>query len=177
MKEGPYLEQLYLHLVPHQVWMLPALPALQVVHGNAVGDLHGIDGSLQPQFLSRQLVSLSHQVLNLPLELRLPEVDVLKPLAHLSRGVLLGALGQFCRVIGQVLGLMAAALRVVAVGKGLVVSDVVVLLPFFGQELGGAEAGRGQTAGGIGTGVQSRLINLHGELRNGDTLRSSKCRP
>uniref|UniRef100_A0A452J6S2 Uncharacterized protein n=1 Tax=Gopherus agassizii TaxID=38772 RepID=A0A452J6S2_9SAUR len=166
-----HLQQLRLHLVPNQVRRLPPLAALQVVGGDGVGHLGGVQRPLQPHFLGRQQVGLGRQVLDLPLELGLPEVRVLEALAQLGGGVLLGALGQGGGVGGQALGLVAAALGAVAVGEGLVVLGVVVLVPLLGQVLGGAEAGRGQAARGVRPRVQRRLVHLQGQLGHRHRLR------
>uniref|UniRef100_A0A674JDX2 Uncharacterized protein n=1 Tax=Terrapene triunguis TaxID=2587831 RepID=A0A674JDX2_9SAUR len=166
-----HLQQLRLHLVPNQVRRLPPLAALQVVGGDGVGHLGGVQRPLQPHFLGRQQVGLGRQVLDLSLELGLPEVRVLEALAQLGGGVLLGALGQGGGVGGQALGLVAAALGAVAVGEGLVVLGVVVLVPLLGQVLGGAEAGRGQAARGVRPRVQRRLVHLHGQLGHRHRLR------
>uniref|UniRef100_A0A8C0QQS3 Uncharacterized protein n=1 Tax=Chelonoidis abingdonii TaxID=106734 RepID=A0A8C0QQS3_CHEAB len=168
---GTQPDQLRLHLVPNQVRGLPPLAALQVVGGDGVGHLGGVQCPFQPHFLGRQQVGLGRQVLDLPLELGLPEVRVLEALAQLGGGVLLGALGQGGGVGGQALGLVAAALGAVAVGEGLVVLGVVVLVPLLGQVLGGAEAGRGQAARGVRPRVQRRLVHLHGQLGHRHRLR------
>uniref|UniRef100_A0A803TK65 Uncharacterized protein n=1 Tax=Anolis carolinensis TaxID=28377 RepID=A0A803TK65_ANOCA len=168
---GLFHTQLGLHLVAHQVRVLPPLAALQVVHGQAVEHLGGVQGPLQPPLLACLQIRLGHQVLDLPLQLRLPEVDVLEALAHFGRGVLLGPLGQLARVGRQALGLLPHPLRVVPVGKGLVVARVVVLVPFLQQVLGRAEARRGQTRGGVQAGVEGRLVHLHGQLGDRDGLR------
>uniref|UniRef100_A0A7M4F9K1 Uncharacterized protein n=1 Tax=Crocodylus porosus TaxID=8502 RepID=A0A7M4F9K1_CROPO len=156
--------QLHLHLVPHQIRGLPPLPTLQVVGGDGVGHLGGVERPLQPHLLRGQQLGLGRQVLDLLLQLRLPEVQVLQALAHQGGGLLLRALGQRGRGGGQAPGLAAAALRAVAVGEGVVVLRIVALVPLLGQVLGRAEAGRGQPAGRVRARVQSHLVQLRGQL-------------
>uniref|UniRef100_A0A8C8RP95 Uncharacterized protein n=1 Tax=Pelusios castaneus TaxID=367368 RepID=A0A8C8RP95_9SAUR len=166
-----HLQQLHLHLVADQVGRLPPLAALQVVGGDGGGHLGGVQGPLQPHLLGRQQVGLSRQLLHRPLELGLPEVDVLQAPAQRGGGILLGALGQGGGVGGQALRLVAAALGGIAVGEGLVVAGVVVLVPLLGQVAGAAEAGRGQAARGVRPRVQRRLVHLHGQLGHRHGLR------
>ena len=132
---------------------MPPLPTLQVISGNGIGHLGGIERPFQPQFLGCQQARLGIEVLDLLLELGLPEVYVLQALAQGGHGVLLGALGSGSGMFGQLLGLGPAALGLLAAGEGLVVQLRVALVPLGGQVLGGTEAGRGQAAGGVGPNV------------------------
>uniref|UniRef100_A0A3Q2IJ28 Uncharacterized protein n=1 Tax=Equus caballus TaxID=9796 RepID=A0A3Q2IJ28_HORSE len=162
---GPaHLQQLHLHVVAHEVGVLAALATLQVVSGNAEGHGRGVQGALQPLLLRQQQVGLGHQVVHLALQLRLPAVRVLQPLAHLLGGVLLRALGQRLRLGRQLPALVALPLRLVTVGEGLVVAGVAVLEPLVHQVLGRAEAGGGQARGRVGARVAGHIVQLAGQL-------------
>uniref|UniRef100_A0A8C2SYR5 Uncharacterized protein n=1 Tax=Coturnix japonica TaxID=93934 RepID=A0A8C2SYR5_COTJA len=149
-----HLQQLPLHLITDQVWGLPPLPALQVICCDGIRHLGSIECPFQPQLLSCQQVGLCIQILNLLLKLRLPVVDVL----HCC------ALRQLFRFISIIPGLLTA-------GQGLVEQVIISLVPFGGQILGSAEAGRGKAAGGIRPRLQRRLVNLHRQLSSGHCLR------
>uniref|UniRef100_A0A8C3GRA7 Uncharacterized protein n=1 Tax=Cairina moschata TaxID=8855 RepID=A0A8C3GRA7_CAIMO len=166
-----HLQQLPLHLITDQVRGLPALPTLQVIGGDAVGHLGGVERPFQPQLLGCQQPGLRIQVLDLLLELALPEVNVLQPLAQGGCGVLLGTLSSGSGALAQLLGLIPVALGLLAAGEGPVVLAVVALVPLGGQVLGAAEAGRGQAAGGVGPGFQRRLVHLGGQRGNGHRRR------
>uniref|UniRef100_A0A8C6NEZ6 Uncharacterized protein n=1 Tax=Melopsittacus undulatus TaxID=13146 RepID=A0A8C6NEZ6_MELUD len=154
--------QLLFHLIIDQVWGLPPLPTLQVIGGNGIGHRSGIERPFQPQLLCCQEAGLGIQVLDLPLELRLPEVYVLQALAQGGCGALLSTLSSGSRMSRQLLGLGPVALPPVATGGGLVVQIRVALVPLVGQVLGRTEAGRGQAAGGVGPRVQRHLTHLSG---------------
>uniref|UniRef100_A0A8I3WR45 Uncharacterized protein n=1 Tax=Callithrix jacchus TaxID=9483 RepID=A0A8I3WR45_CALJA len=128
-----HLQQLRLHVVAHEVRVLAALAALQVVSGDGEGHLRGVQCALQPLLLGQQQVGLRGQRLHLALQLRLPAVRVLQPLAHPARGVLLRALRQSLGLRRQLLALVPLPLGLVAVGKGLVVARVAVLEPLLQQ--------------------------------------------
>uniref|UniRef100_A0A8C9ABC2 Uncharacterized protein n=1 Tax=Prolemur simus TaxID=1328070 RepID=A0A8C9ABC2_PROSS len=157
-------EQLHLHAVAHEVGVLAALAALQVVGDDAEGQGRGVQGALQPQLVGQQQAGLGRQVVTLALQLRLPAVDVLKPLAHLARGVLLRALRQRLRLPHQLPALVPLPLRLVAVGEGLVVAGVAVLEPLVLHVFGRAEAGGGQARGRVGARVAGHLVHLVGQL-------------
>uniref|UniRef100_A0A9L0I760 Uncharacterized protein n=1 Tax=Equus asinus TaxID=9793 RepID=A0A9L0I760_EQUAS len=162
---GPaHLQQLHLHVVAHEVGVLAPLATLQVVSGDAEGQGRGVQGVLQPLLLRQQQVGLGHQVVHLALQLRLPAVRVLQPLAHLLGGVLLRALGQRLRLGRQLPALVALPLRLVTVGEGLVVAGVAVLEPLVHQVLGRAEAGGGQARGRVGARVAGHIVQLAGQL-------------
>uniref|UniRef100_A0A8B9NEL0 Uncharacterized protein n=1 Tax=Accipiter nisus TaxID=211598 RepID=A0A8B9NEL0_9AVES len=129
---------------------------------NGIGHLSGIERPFQPQLLGCQQAGLGIQLLNLLLELGLPEVYVPQALAQAGRGVPLGTLGSGSGPFGQLLGLCPAALALLATGRGLVVQIVVALVPLGGQVLGSTETSRGQAAGGVGPRVQRHLVHLHG---------------
>uniref|UniRef100_A0A8B9E406 Uncharacterized protein n=1 Tax=Anser cygnoides TaxID=8845 RepID=A0A8B9E406_ANSCY len=149
--------QLPLHLITDQVRGLPALPTLQVIGGNAVGHLGGVERPFQPHLLGCQQAGLRVQVLDLLLELALPEVNVLQA----------GGSG----ALAQLLGLVPVALGLLAAGEGPVVLGVVALVPLGGQVLGSAEAGRGQAAGGVGPGFKRRLEHPGGQRGGGHRRR------
>uniref|UniRef100_A0A8B9U4P9 Uncharacterized protein n=1 Tax=Anas zonorhyncha TaxID=75864 RepID=A0A8B9U4P9_9AVES len=158
----------------------PALPTLQIIGGDAVGHLGGVERPFQPQLLGCQQPGLRIQVLDLLLELTLPEVNVLQPLAQGGCGILLGALSGGSGALAQLLGLIPVALGLLAAGEGPVVLAVVALVPLGGQVLGAAEAGRGQAAGGVGPGFQRRLVHLGGQRGDGHRRRRGvrpECRP
>uniref|UniRef100_A0A663F8U8 Uncharacterized protein n=1 Tax=Aquila chrysaetos chrysaetos TaxID=223781 RepID=A0A663F8U8_AQUCH len=155
-------EQLSLDLITDQVRGLPPLPTLQVIGSNGIGHLGGIERPFQPQLLRSQQAGLSIQLLNLLLELGLPEVYVPQALAQTGRAVLLGTLGSGSSPFSQLLGLCPAALALLATGRGLVVQIVVALVPLGRQVLGSMETSRGQAAGGVGPRVQRHLVHLHG---------------
>uniref|UniRef100_A0A8C9F219 Uncharacterized protein n=1 Tax=Pavo cristatus TaxID=9049 RepID=A0A8C9F219_PAVCR len=138
-----HLQQLPLHLITDQVWGLPPLPTLQVIGGNGIGHLGGIECPFQPQLLSCQQVGLCIELLNRLLKLCLPEVDVLQPLAQGGCGILLGTLSGSCSALGQLFGFIPVAFGLLTAGEGLVVQVVVALVPLGGQVLGSAEAGCG----------------------------------
>uniref|UniRef100_A0A8C4MS04 Uncharacterized protein n=1 Tax=Equus asinus asinus TaxID=83772 RepID=A0A8C4MS04_EQUAS len=164
---GPaHLQQLHLHVVAHEVGVLAPLATLQVVSGDAEGQGRGVQGVLQPLLLRQQQVGLGHQVVHLALQLRLPAVRVLQPLAHLLGGVLLRALGQRLRLGRQLPALVALPLRLVTVGEGLVVAGVAVLEPLVHQVLGRAEAGGGQARGRVGARVAGHIVQLAGQLEH-----------
>uniref|UniRef100_A0A6I8N1D8 Uncharacterized protein n=1 Tax=Ornithorhynchus anatinus TaxID=9258 RepID=A0A6I8N1D8_ORNAN len=168
---GRHLQQLNFRAVPDQVGGPPPLPALQVVHGDGEGQLQGVQSLLQAQLLGQEQVRLARELLDLPLQLRLPEVQVLEPLAQLLGGVGLGALGPRFGLGGQLPGLPAGALQAVAVGEGLVVPGVVVLVPLVGEVAGAAEAGRGQAGGAEGPRVAGHLVLPRGQGAHRDGLR------
>uniref|UniRef100_A0A2K6UFE2 Uncharacterized protein n=1 Tax=Saimiri boliviensis boliviensis TaxID=39432 RepID=A0A2K6UFE2_SAIBB len=161
-----HLQQLHLHVVAHEVGVLAALAALQVVSGDGEGHLRGVQCALQPLLLGQQQVGLRGQRLHLALQLRLPAVRVLQPLAHPARGLLLRALRQRLGLRRQLLALVPLPLGLVAVGEGLVVARVAVLEPFLQQVLGGAEAGGGQARGRVGARVAGHLGHFAGQLQH-----------
>uniref|UniRef100_A0A8C6AQ45 Uncharacterized protein n=1 Tax=Monodon monoceros TaxID=40151 RepID=A0A8C6AQ45_MONMO len=162
--EGPNLQQLHLHAVTHKVGVLAALPALQVVSGYGEGHGRGIQGALQPLLLGQQQVSLCDQLFHLALQLQLPAVHVLQALAHLLRGVLLRALRQRLSLGYQLPALVVLLLRLVEVGKGLVVAGIAVLEPLIHQVFGRAEASGGQARGHVGACVSGHIVQLAGHL-------------
>uniref|UniRef100_A0A4W2IPU0 Uncharacterized protein n=1 Tax=Bos indicus x Bos taurus TaxID=30522 RepID=A0A4W2IPU0_BOBOX len=129
----PNLQQLDLHTIAHEVGVLTALAALQVVCDDGEGPGRGIQGALQALLLGQQQLGLGDQLLHLALQLRLPAVHVLQALAHLPRGVLLRALCQLLGLRRQLLALMALPLRLVTVSEGLVVAGIAVLEPLVQQ--------------------------------------------
>uniref|UniRef100_A0A8B9QA90 Uncharacterized protein n=1 Tax=Apteryx owenii TaxID=8824 RepID=A0A8B9QA90_APTOW len=157
------------------VRVLPPLPTLQVIGGDGAGHLGGVERPFQPHLLGRQQPGLGDELLDLLLELGLPEVNVLEALAQGGRGLLLGALGRGGGALGQAVGLEPAALGLVAVDGGLVGLAVAVLVPLLRQVLGGAEAGRGQAAGGVGPRVERHLGHLHGQLGGNNLLQHENC--
>ncbi|EAX10699.1 hCG1820743, isoform CRA_a [Homo sapiens] len=172
-----HLQQLRFHMVAHEVGVLAALTALQVVSGDGEGHLCGVQGALQPLLLGQEQVGLRSQRLHLTLQLRLPAVRVLQSLAHCARGVLLRALRQRLGLCGQLLALVPLPLRLVAVGEGLVVASIAVLEPLLQQVLGGAEAGGGQAGGRVGARVTGHVVLFAGQLAGRHCLRHGACRP
>uniref|UniRef100_A0A8C0K6C0 Uncharacterized protein n=1 Tax=Canis lupus dingo TaxID=286419 RepID=A0A8C0K6C0_CANLU len=158
------LQQLRFHAVAHEVGVLAALTALQVVGGDGEGHGGGIQGARQPLLLGQQQVALRAQFSNLALQLRLPAVRVLQPRARLPGGVLLRAPGQRLGLGRQLMALVAPPLRLVAVRKGLVVAGVAVLGPLVCQVLGRAEAGSGQARGRAGAHVPGHVVHFLGQL-------------
>uniref|UniRef100_A0A672UZQ4 Tektin n=1 Tax=Strigops habroptila TaxID=2489341 RepID=A0A672UZQ4_STRHB len=145
---------------------MPPLPTLQVISGNSIGHCGGIKRPFQPQLLGCQEAGLGIQVLNLLLELGLPEVYVLQALAQSGCGVLLGTLGSGSGMSRQLLGLGPVALALLAAAEGLVVQIRVALVPLVRQVLGSTETGRGQAAGRVRPRVQ-----------HGHRLRHVRCSP
>uniref|UniRef100_A0A2I3SF61 Uncharacterized protein n=1 Tax=Pan troglodytes TaxID=9598 RepID=A0A2I3SF61_PANTR len=144
-------QQLCLHMVAHEVGMLAALAALQVVSGDGEGRLRGIQGVLQVLLLGQQQIGLRSQ-----------PVHVLQSLAHTARGDLLRPLRQRLGLCGQLLALvpLQLPLRLVAVGEGLVVASIAVLEPHL------------QLAGGrVGARFADHIVLFAGQLAGRHCLR------
>uniref|UniRef100_A0A6I8QQ23 Uncharacterized protein n=1 Tax=Xenopus tropicalis TaxID=8364 RepID=A0A6I8QQ23_XENTR len=139
----------------------PPVPALQIICGDAEGDVGGIQGSLQPALLLHQQLGLGLHIPDLPGQLRLPEVNIQQPLPQALGTVRLGTLGPGFCLRYKLLGLMPPCLRLVPVREGPVEGGQVALLPFFMQVLGCTEAGSGQTGGGVRARVLRHLRRLH----------------
>uniref|UniRef100_A0A8C3N891 Uncharacterized protein n=1 Tax=Geospiza parvula TaxID=87175 RepID=A0A8C3N891_GEOPR len=159
------------HLIDHQVRGLPPLPALQVIDDNRVGHLGGIERPLQPQLLGRQQVGLGVQLHDLLLQLHPPEVDVLQPLAQRGLGVALGSLRAGGRMLDQVLGLGAAALRLLARRVRLVADARVAAVPLGQMVFGGAQAGHGHAAAGARPLGGDHIAGLAGQRAGGNDRR------
>uniref|UniRef100_A0A8C5NK52 Uncharacterized protein n=1 Tax=Junco hyemalis TaxID=40217 RepID=A0A8C5NK52_JUNHY len=166
-----HLHQLLLHLIDHQVRGLPPLPALQVIDDNRVGHLGGIERPLQPQLLSHQQVGLGVQLHDLLLQLHPPELEVLQPLAQRGLGVALGSLRAGGRMLHQVLGLAAAALRLLARRVRLEADARVAAVPLGQMVFGGAQAGQCHAAAGARPLGGDHIAGLAGQRAGGNDRR------
>uniref|UniRef100_A0A8C7K314 Uncharacterized protein n=1 Tax=Oncorhynchus kisutch TaxID=8019 RepID=A0A8C7K314_ONCKI len=107
-----------------------------VIRGDGERDLGGVQRLQQPPLLLQEEVCLGHQLLDVPLQLRLPEVDMLQSLSQVPRPLSLGAQSPGLGFLIQCFGLMANPLGVVSVSSGLVKGREVIDV----QAGGGIEA-------------------------------------
>uniref|UniRef100_A0A3B3RBE1 Uncharacterized protein n=1 Tax=Paramormyrops kingsleyae TaxID=1676925 RepID=A0A3B3RBE1_9TELE len=130
-----HLQQLLVHVVLHQVGTKSALTPSQVISSDPEGRFAGI----QP--------GRGCRLVNVLLQLRLPEVDVLQPVAEVPRPVRLAAQRDRLRLHLRFFGLMPHLLRLVAIICRLEKQRVVVLGPLLRGVLG-APIPRSRKAGG-----------------------------
>uniref|UniRef100_A0A8K9WQ76 Uncharacterized protein n=1 Tax=Oncorhynchus mykiss TaxID=8022 RepID=A0A8K9WQ76_ONCMY len=99
----------------------------RVIRGDGERDLGGVQRLQQPPLLLQE-VCLGHQLLDVPLQLRLPEVDMLQSLSQVPRPLSLGAQSPGLGLRIQCFGLMANPLCVVSVCNHLVKGREIEML-------------------------------------------------
>uniref|UniRef100_A0A8C7NXG5 Uncharacterized protein n=1 Tax=Oncorhynchus mykiss TaxID=8022 RepID=A0A8C7NXG5_ONCMY len=101
----------------------------RVIRGDGERDLGGVQRLQKPPLLLQE-VCLGHQLLDVPLQLRLPEVDMLQSLSQVPRPLSLGAQSPGLGLRIQCFGLMANPLCVVSVCNHLVKGREMLEVPF-----------------------------------------------
>uniref|UniRef100_A0A3B3VAY2 Uncharacterized protein n=1 Tax=Poecilia latipinna TaxID=48699 RepID=A0A3B3VAY2_9TELE len=113
------LQQLLLHRVSDQLCSQSSCSAGQIIGGDGKRSLSGIQRPLQPLLHHQQRLRVGLQQLDVPLQLRLPGVDLLESLSKKTRSCGLGFQSCSLRVLAQGSGLQLDVLGVSVVGTGL----------------------------------------------------------
>uniref|UniRef100_A0A671TGA7 Uncharacterized protein n=1 Tax=Sparus aurata TaxID=8175 RepID=A0A671TGA7_SPAAU len=133
--------------IPDQVWPQSSDPAGQVVGGDGIRSLGGVQRLLQPLLERQQGLGVGPQLVDVPLQLRLPVVDLLQPLSQETCSVGLVLQSVRLGVLVQNLGLSLDAPGRLAVRTGLLEDAVVVVEPLGRAVFSGAVPG-GEVAWG-----------------------------
>uniref|UniRef100_A0A3Q1B160 Uncharacterized protein n=1 Tax=Amphiprion ocellaris TaxID=80972 RepID=A0A3Q1B160_AMPOC len=126
----PHLQQLLLHRVSDQVWSQSSGPAGQIIGGDGKRSLGSVQRLLQPRLQRQQGLGVGQQLLDVPLQLGPPVVDLLQPLPQQTRPLGLGPRSGRLGVLVQSSGLSLDAPGLVVVGTGLFKYSSVVGEPF-----------------------------------------------
>uniref|UniRef100_A0A3B3XDJ6 Uncharacterized protein n=1 Tax=Poecilia mexicana TaxID=48701 RepID=A0A3B3XDJ6_9TELE len=124
------LQQLLLHRVSDQLCSQSSCSAGQIIGGDGKRSLSGIQRPLQPLLHHQQRLRVGLQQLDVPLQLRLPGVDLLESLSKKTRSCGLGFQSCSLRVLAQGSGLQLDVLGVSVVGTGLCKDGLVIGEPF-----------------------------------------------
>uniref|UniRef100_A0A8C6MJD2 Uncharacterized protein n=1 Tax=Nothobranchius furzeri TaxID=105023 RepID=A0A8C6MJD2_NOTFU len=114
-----HLHQLLLHAVSDQVWSQSSGSAGQIIGGDGVRNLCSIQHPLQPHLHLQQSLRVGLQLLDVPLQLRPPVVDLLEPLSQKTGPQALGLHSGIMCVAVQGSGLSLDALGFVVIRTGL----------------------------------------------------------
>uniref|UniRef100_A0A672F1L0 Uncharacterized protein n=1 Tax=Salarias fasciatus TaxID=181472 RepID=A0A672F1L0_SALFA len=156
--------------VSDQVWSQSAGPAAQVVGGDGVRRLGGVQRPVQPAPQRLQRLCVGLQPLDVPLQLGAPAVDLLQPLPQQARPRGLAAQGGRLRVLLQSPGLPLHAAGLQAVGAGLLEDGVVVGEPFSRGVLCRAEPRRGRARGGLRVAGRLRSASPRDSVSRGSAV-------
>lgn len=142
-----HLQQLLLHSVSDQVRSRSPGPAFEVVCGDGVWNLGGVQRLLQPRLLRRQWLRVGQQLVNVLLQLWFPVVGLLQSLPQKTCPLSLGLQSGRLSVLVQSFGLPLDAAGFAAVGGGLLKDAVVVGEPLRWGVFSWAVAGCGRAWG------------------------------
>uniref|UniRef100_A0A3P9MT12 Uncharacterized protein n=1 Tax=Poecilia reticulata TaxID=8081 RepID=A0A3P9MT12_POERE len=122
--------QFLLHSVSDQLCSQSSCSAGQIIGGDGIRMLCGIQRPLQSLLHHQQRLCVGLQQLDVPLQLRLPGVDLLESLSKKTRSCGLGLQSCSLGVLAQGSGLLLDVLGVSAVGTGLYKDGLVIGEPF-----------------------------------------------
>ena len=116
------------------------LTVIQRLSGNVQRRGGGVKSAIGAPLLLHQQVSLIDNVLDLAVQLSLPEVDIVQPLGQTLRGQRLSAIGGGLGLLGHAVRLPAILLGQIAIRERLIIFGIVAVVPLLRVVFVDAEA-------------------------------------